>query len=336
MNEQSIEFVESFFNDSAIKIPEKFYRVKKGGSRYYVDSEFNLKIGITSFLSKILPENYYLQLWKKEVGEKNAAQILKDRANYGTMFHILTANVLRSYITTKAYKIPLLLHQIDEELQSFGFEAKGYELTELQSDLASFAQFCEAYKPEPILLETPLASKDMPLAATLDFFGTIEIEVSGFFGEVYKSGVNKGEPKKSKQIERVHAVIDFKTMIKKESNYESNKAIGVSNKFQLNYQRLFLVDTYPEFADKNILMFNAIPKNWISNPSMQLTEINLIPDSALYGLYDASIYIDPYIVEKTADSNVVEFVNYNGNISESVKQITFKEYCKNLIKSHYE
>ena len=63
----NIEFQQSFFSDKALKVPERFYWIYENGNRYYVDSDANIRIGITSFLSKILPENYFLKLWKKEV-----------------------------------------------------------------------------------------------------------------------------------------------------------------------------------------------------------------------------------------------------------------------------
>jgi hypothetical protein len=78
-------------------------------------------------------------------------------------------------------------------------------------------------------------------------------------------------------------------------------------------------------------MFNAIPKNWLSNPDMQLTEIEFIDNSHLINLFKLAEHINPYLIHKVADSKMIEFYYYNGNISESIKQITFKDYCKNLI-----
>ncbi len=332
MKVTNIEFQEAFFSAKALKVPEKFYWIYENGSRYYVDSKGNIRIGITSFLSKILPENYFLKLWKKEVGEATAAEILKDRANYGTMFHILAASVLKHHKTTGEYVIPLLIHAIDAELKLHGFDAKGHEIIELQKDLAAFASFCEIYKPEAILLEAPLGSKTMPLAATLDFFGWIDIDNYDFHGEETK----QGKPKKSHLISRELAIIDFKTMIKKESNEEMNKAISVSNKFQLNYQCLFLTDNYREYFGKGISLFNAVPKNWRTSPSMQLTKIENFLVAALEGLYDASKYIDPYVIEKVSEKKVVEFLAYNGNIADSVRTIDFKQYCMNLINYYNE
>ena len=44
--------------------------------------------------------------------------------------------------------------------------------------------------------------------------------------------------------------------------------------------------------------------------------------------------VQQYIIEKTGESKVIEYVAYNGNVSESVQIIDFKTYCKNLIKNY--
>ena len=319
MNE--IEFVESFFSDSSLRTPGKFFRISKGGARYYIDSDFNPRVGITSFLSRILPTPYNLRAWRDEVGAQEAQRILYERAKYGTTLHHIIAEVLKAYKRDGVYKIPLTFKQI------FAFGVETEMINELQGDLAAFADFCETYKPDPILIETPLGSTTTKLAATLDFFGTIEVPRKWFWGEVYKSGIKKGEPKETTKIQKVHAVIDFKSMRKKEDGAET-KAIGKSNEFQLNYQLLFLLENYPEFEKEEILMFNAVPKNWRTSPSVQMTEVTPIPFEELKNLYSVSKYIDPYIVEKIEESKVPVFSEYNGDISEACKLVTFKEYIQ--------
>jgi len=331
---KEIELIKSFFNEFSLKTPKHFYWVYKGGSRYYVDKDANIRVGITSFLSRILPTHYALTKWRDDMGKDEAQRIFVERAKYGTIFHVLAANVLKNYKATGKYNVPILIYQIEQKVIELlpSHDCKPF-IFELQKDMASLAKFCEQYKPDPILLETPLGSKDMALAATLDFFGTIQIPVKGDYGEVYKSGANKGLPKETTQMQRTLADIDFKTMIKKDTNEGANKPIGASAVWQLNYQKLFLTDNYPEYLGQEIKLYNAVPKNWKTNPEMQLTEAEQIPVQDLKGLYSASKFIDPYIIEKCGQSKIVEYLEYNGTIEESINVIDFQTYCTNLIKN---
>jgi hypothetical protein len=300
-----IEELRAFYSDTRIPLKKQF-RLTRGGNRYYYDEDFIFRIGVTSFLSSTMKTPYWLEQWKKT----NPEHIVKQRAEDGTQYHIHVANAIRAYIS--GMKFNLAVSDNDE----------------MRQDLIGFLSWVQTAKPEPLILEGQLHGGEMLIAATLDFFGFVTIEVEDFYGEVYKTGDKKGLPKKTKQPIKVLAVIDWKTSIKKESETESDaKIISMYNKLQLNYQRYFIEKTFPEYS--NIKMFNVITKDWRTNPGVQVSEIELISNDILESYYKCCLTFYPELFN-IGDRKVIDISgDFNGsNINELYEILTVKEYCK--------
>ena len=331
-----IEILNNVYLKEGLRIPKPLNRISKSGVRYYFDNNCVPKMGITSFLSKVLPTNEFLIQWR--IDNADAEKIKTDRADYGTMFHAFAAEMLRLYTTTGKifYDTDTLYGEASMYCKKIGKTFYWQDYYELRGDLLSLVAWIKQYDPECILIETSLQSTDMQLAATLDLVAKINIETKGFYGEVYKSGVNKGEPKESKQIERVLAVIDFKTMIKSDTDEpKSNKQISLSNIWQLNYQRKFLLQNYPEFEHEKIFMFNAIPSDWCTNPAIQLSEIQTIPDKQLYSLYELSPYLG-LDLSKAADKKIADYSGkFESEISDCMNIRTLKEIMQKEIHKKF-
>lgn len=321
-----IENLENVYVDTSLILVNKLKRITVSGARYYFDEMLIPRMGITSFLGKVLPTSEALIQWR--IDNAGDEKIKFERANYGTMFHKFAADILRVLAVTKKiiFDADGFFAEYAQYCKMNNREVSQYDYKELISDLCSLISWIETYNVRPILIETSLNSQNMQLAATLDLVAYIDIETKGFWGEVYKSGEKKGEPKESKRIETVLAVIDFKSMIKSETEEpKDRKVISLSNEFQLNYQRLFFTDNFPEFKDKEIKMFNVIPKDWRTDPDCQMSEIKAIPDSALYNLYELAKYYHVDLT-KSADKKIPIFSGkYKNSISDIVSIKTLKE-----------
>lgn len=338
----TIEVLKNHFIESGMIVPEKMVRFSKSGSRYYYSENIKPKVGITSFLSACLPMPKFLDSWRHEIGLEEANKILKDRANYGTVFHGIAADILRDYSATGSISFNFdeqLTRVVKENYQSFipsDFNDFCYFLDEIKSDLLAFVKFMFESNMKAKLIETSLPSTTLDLAATLDFFGTMFVETKGFFGEVYKSGANAGQPKETKKLENVFAIIDFKTKRKKEIESDSdaaNKQISLANKLQLNYQSLFLRQNYPQFENENIRLFNLIPKDWRTNPDVQLTEIDIIPDKYLIDFFNFWKAINPGLF----DVNEKKVISISGTFVNSIHDVlkieTVENYLNDKLKS---
>lgn len=307
-----IENLHPFFQDDSLVILKKLNRLNRFGKRYYFDENLQFKIGITSFLSETMKTPYFLEQWKAN----NSPEIVKERAEHGTKFHIHAANILRQ-----------------KKLNALSFDLSICESDEILKDIIAFINFVEKYNPDPILLESQVYSTEMDLAATLDFFGYVDMPVKGLWGEVYKSGEKKGEPKETSIIKRTLCIIDFKTAIKHEE-IETDKPISMYNKLQLNFQLLMLLEMFPQFLNSNVKLFNVITKNWRTNPEMQIAKIELIPGEILKSYYNSCRYIYPELFNigemKVIDFNSTE--KYSGENFNSLYSVTtIKDYCKQLI-----
>lgn len=329
MNE--IEILQAYYSSETLIQPEKMYRFSKGGNRYYYNEQNSPKMGITSFLSNVVPMPKFLDKWRHEIGLEEANNILKSRADYGTLFHLFAAEILRYYTTSNKvdFDFDNLFSLVSEN--SIGKQYDYYQklciVDELKMDLVSFIDFMLKTNMKAMLIETPISSSTMDLAATLDFAGYLDVEVKGFFGEVYKSGERKGEPKESKKIERVLAIIDFKTQRKTDIETDSEasaKQISLTNKLQLNYQNLFFQQKYQ--LGGGIKMYNLIPSNWRTNPAMQLTEVEEISFNTLQDLYNVSKVLYPHIWNVEEKTIPVISGRCTENINQVLKLQTIKSY----------
>lgn len=324
-----IEILTPFFQDSFLMSPEMMYRFSRGGKRYYYSaSDLRQRMGITSFLSAVVTIPWYLDSWRLELGRQEAERIMKERANYGTVFHSFCAEILRFYTVTN--KIDFNFNALESDVKlKFKDLYHSIDIEELKADLLSFIVMMTESNMKALLIENPLPSKTMMLAATLDIFCMMDIEIKGYWGETYKTGANAGQPKESKKKFRSLAIIDLKTARKKEigaDGEQANKAISLTNKLQLNYQLYFLLENYPQFLDKEIRLFNAIPSNWVTTPKMQLSEIEPIPAETLVKLYEVALTLYPDLFN-VGEKKITEI---NGIYIDSVDNVlnsrTINEY----------
>lgn len=303
---------------------QKLRRVTVSGKRYYFADDGKFKMGITSFLSSILPMPRELDLFRHREGLERANQIRDERAEYGSLFHGILAECLAQKATgqylpfdlDKAVWAGLAKANLHKEARA------AWIAKELKEDILAFLVFDKTTDLRPLLLECSLPSIEMDLAATLDFFGLANIPTKGFFGEKYKTGDKKGQDKETTRLEQWKCLIDAKSLRKKEieaDGEQSDKQISWYNELQLNFQLFFLCEQFPHLKKDEIRLFNLIPRNWRTEPDMQLTEVRKISDECLRGLYYSWKEINPKQFD-IAERRVPIIGNiWNGDINETLQ-----------------
>ena len=247
-------------------------RVDTTSGRHYLvtnlDSEeeepvSHLLPSVTTVVKGTSPVSPFIINKMIEMGKDKWNEYLNERSEYGTVMHILISELVRA----KQMTIPLP----EAELADIGMRNKGFNhriferfKEDLYSDLLSFAAFYHDYKVQPIALELPLASFKHRFAGTLDMPCLMSIPVKGFWGEVYKSGPQKGTMKETVQLVDVIGLVDFKS---------GRHGFYRDHEVQLKMCEVLFKENYPEICDDySIKLFNWSPKAWRTEPSYLLTD----------------------------------------------------------------
>jgi hypothetical protein len=132
---------------------------------------------------------------------------------------------------------------------------------ELKKDVLAFAQFMIDCNVKPLAIEICLWHPKDGYAGAIDLVCEMDLVEKGFFGEVYASGTQKGQPKESKQMKRIRAIIDLKS---------GRKGFYESHEIQLHaYLDMWNIHFPDTKIDK---VFNWSPKEWRTTPSYNLKD----------------------------------------------------------------
>lgn len=265
MAELSIQEVIALYQSENLELtaPYKLFRLDGGDNRFYyiINQETGEPEFFTSWTSMInvnLPKNEYLIKWMIEMGEEAGKAYMMERASYGTFMHMQ----IEKFMMEKEYNFDLLQDRLLEwELSKGGHPKARTWYYEMRKDMLSFVQFAADVELEPFAIEIALASRDLGCAGSLDLVCKMNVEEKGFFGEVYKSGEKKGEPKETKRISRIRAIVDFKSG--KHGFYDSHI-------IQLHGYRHTWNENFPHLKIDRV--FNWAPNEWRENPGYKLEE----------------------------------------------------------------
>ena len=259
------ECKELYFDKNVLIYPNRKLRRLHGSGigRYYyeqIGNSIQYFISLTNLIASTMPTPEPLKKWIADMGYEESRQYAQERADYGTFMHIKFHELL---INRK-----LDLDSIDSELKAY-LEVNKLEpylfdewIEEMKKDIVGFAQFLIDYKVRPLAIEIVLASED-GFAGALDLICLLTIEEKGFFGEVYKSGERKGEPKETKREKEVFALVDFKSGRK---NFYENHEI------QLEGCRRLFKENFPRIDVKDLRLFNYSPNEWRTVPGYKLKD----------------------------------------------------------------
>jgi hypothetical protein len=242
-----------YYDENAIRAqPRIVYRVGGTSKRvYYTLDEAGEPFfysSVTTAIARNMPTSPHLIKWIAEMGIEEAEAYKEERADYGTFLHIEISTLLIWRKLDLDSLEDRLLAYMEEKRLPAGFI---YHAEELRKDVLAFAQFVIDYKVRPLAVEIILADEEMGMAGAIDMPCEMTITEKGFFGEVYKSGVNKGLAKETKRETVIRAIVDFKSGRK--GFYDTHEA-------QLEIYRKIWNKNFPDLeVDK---LYNWAPNEW--------------------------------------------------------------------------
>lgn len=251
-----------WFDDKALRLPSyKVGRVNFGNGRAYIrineggilESPLKVYTSLTTAINTCAPMEKPLLEWYVRLGMQEAARQLTMAQHYGTLMHL----EIGKFLVERCYDFGLAQEVVDNYLSEHNYwqpECAGWA-DRIKKDVAAFMQFAIDYKIVPLGIEYVLLS-DKGFGTLIDLVCEMTIQETGFFGEVYKTGDRKGDPKLSKQDKVVTAIINFKSG--KHGFYRSN---GI----QIEAERMLWEENFPDIPIQ--VAANWAPKEWEINPT---------------------------------------------------------------------
>lgn len=264
-----IEVVKTeWFADDSLRLPNyKVGRVNYGAGRAYVkileggeiEQPFRLYTSLTTAISQATPMAKPLLEWYCKNGYEESKRLSRIAANYGTLMHL----AIGEYLSTKTWDFDRTVDYVRDYCR-----ANKYTYPEtiewqwkLRDDMAAYIQFHHDYKVKPISVEHVMVSDKWGYGTLIDLVCKMTIEEKGFFGEVYKSGDKKGEPKESKQSREIMAVVNFKS---------GRNGFHETNGLQILAEKRLFEENFPDIKIEGA--FNWSPKEWRGYPSYNLKD----------------------------------------------------------------
>jgi hypothetical protein len=248
--------------DVLVKSPEVLYRTQHNGNRYYYtisNNIFKKYPSVTTVLDKVMPTSEYLIKWISQYGWEKAQDIKVQKAQYGTLLHILisqylvdqkfNADALEAVIATYKYS------------NNISFDTSSW-CDELKKDIYAFHVFAAKYEVEPIAISIMLLSDKLKIAGELDM--VIKMRVgTGVNGTILKNDikVDKSGVIKEDKTRVVTAILDIKSG--RHGFYPSNEA-------QLHLYKGMWDENFPHIPID--ALYNWAPKSWNEEPDYTLKE----------------------------------------------------------------
>lgn len=279
-NEMTISEIRAmYFDDKALMLSAwPLYRYQYKGDRFYYYTMPNtaadvfdgpphdkpivrFAVGVTTLTRKTLVQPEQLTKWIADQGWDEAIAYRDLRAMYGSLLHTCIATLL----IKRVFNLDTFAEVVHNYCEKNKITTnEGVWVDDLKQDLLAFAQFVKDYNVRALAIELSLVSPRLGVAGTLDLLCEMDFEEKGYFGEVYLSGANKGQPKETKRTVRALAIVDFKS--------GRNSSGGIHNAAQLRLLRMLLNDSYPQYAEADIKLYNWHPKDWRSSPTYTLVD----------------------------------------------------------------
>lgn len=254
---------------SLIENPLQMYRINSTSGRWYYDTAtpYTLYPSVTTIISGAMPTPYALLTLRGDLGNIGYRQYMNIKATYGTMLH----KAFAKYLINGKYSFADA--EIDwQHLQSVIADAlpevkaavkKHTKFHIFKNYLASLAHFAKIHNVKPILIEGIVKYDDdeVRFAGAVDLICKMTVIEKGFFGETFKSGARKGEPKETQKIVEVTALIDVKS---------GTWGFAIEHEIQLHAYRHAAMQTYPGLKIDRV--YNLAPKDFVSKLSFSLKD----------------------------------------------------------------
>ena len=200
-------------------------------------------------------ENYRIGLINSG---KDPEVVLKTRQDYGTLMHIIFGRILMGETTTFETLETFVIQASTEARldKAYTTQLVKSHLTEFKKDVAAFLAWIRDYKIEPLGIEVVMKSDKHKVATPLDLICYATVKVKGFWGEVYKSGTKKGQPKETYKEDKLLIIVDFKS---------GKKGFWDKNVLQLLLSKEIFEENFPDMEIQGV--YNFAPNNWKKDPS---------------------------------------------------------------------
>jgi len=315
-----------FFDSDALKAPAyQLRRINTPKGRYYYAYDESMAdpqifIGMTSLLAVVIPKPEGLIKWMCSVGYDSSKEYMRVRASYGTFLHI---QIAQYHLDGKKYDLDAvektLIDYIKKEPREV-VESRHFDLSEwvrdIKMDLLSWFAFVKDYNVRPLAIEIPLAHPD-GYSGTLDIPCRMDIPEKGMWGEVYKSGEKKGQPKQSTRYREVVAIADIKSTRKGTAHDDY--------RFQLaGYKKLWDY-SFPDTPIEK--MYNWSPNEWRKSPTYTLSDKT---DDVDDEVFDGAVKLGKRILmKKDPEYQTIEgFVDEMTDLQSCIKQVSLMEHIK--------
>jgi hypothetical protein len=196
----------------------KMYRFNNKGLRYYFDDEYQLFASVTSIIDAVHCDKYVtVELVDKYGGKDGYNRFMKERATYGTILHIcLERYMMSGQQGERSISTETIQNIINNNVEKANIEAKTCKwwAKDIKQDLGCIVKFLNEYNVRPLAIEyVGKAQIDGygKYAGAIDLICTLDIKEKGFWGETYKTGADKGQPKETTKVRTVPAIVDFKS-----------------------------------------------------------------------------------------------------------------------------
>lgn len=262
MNNILIEKEQYAFLSSEFPRPASFIRrFSQGFNRFYYTVDLEGKVTLYSSATTLIKDGYAedtiaLEVWRNKLKAegKNPETELNYAALRGTIMHILLAD----YIQGKSINLSTIGRHLFENHEDFMLGNSNSVIDVINKDadwlrkaILAFGQFVVDYNVKPLALELVMKSDKYMVASPIDMLCEMEIEEIGPWGELLKSGPNKGEPKMMKRKKKIVAIIDFKS---------SQNGFYDKHYFQLQLYKRIVKENYPDVEVEGL--YNWSPKDW--------------------------------------------------------------------------
>lgn len=256
-----------WFDEDALRLPDyKVGRVNFGKGRSYIrineggqlETPLRLYTSLTTAINSCAPMEQPLLEWYCKHGVTEAARLTKVAQMYGTLMHLEIGKFLKE----KVYDFDTTDQVVEDYTSEHSYwdtDCKEWAM-KLKYDMAAFIQFFIDYEVVPLGIEYVLLS-DKGFGTLIDLVCKITISEKGYWGEFYKTGDRKGEPKETSMRVTKTAIINFKS---------GRKGFYRSNGIQIECERQLWEEN---FADLPIDMaMNWAPNEWTSNPGYHVKD----------------------------------------------------------------
>lgn len=314
---------------------QKMYRFNRSGMRYYFDEAGQIYPSVTSIINAVHTDKYVLmELIDKFGGKDGYNQFMKERATYGTILHICAERYLMSGKQgERSISSEQIANVISNQTANNEIDPKvsKWWLKDIKQDLTCIVKFLNEYEVKPLAIEYIGTGKynNFGYSGAIDLICLMNIKEKGFWGECYKTGARKGEPKETVRVTTVPAIIDFKS---------GKNGFYYSHEMQLQMYKRMLTDfeyeidgEYKQVNFDEIKLFNVSPspRGTTYKIKDQTEAISDAEVSATITLFDKKYYNPPIEIPVVANPITDEAQVINVPVADYLKELIVK---KNLTR----